>query len=71
VVKDGFSMPQADYGLIGQAQDRALSHRVVLSKSDVLRAALRALRNLDEADFLRLVQGVEKLKPGRKRGKGG
>ncbi|MBF0336017.1 MAG: hypothetical protein HQL40_20675 [Alphaproteobacteria bacterium] len=68
VVKDGFSMPRSDYDLIGAAQDRALGHRVVLGKSDVLRAAMRVLMSLDEVLFLAAVTGVEKLKPGRKRG---
>ena len=69
VIKDGFSMPQADYELIEMAIQRALDHRIVMSKSGVLRAAVRALAALEDGAFRARVAGVEEIKPGRKKGR--
>jgi len=69
VVKDGFSMPTADYVLIEAAVERALNHRIVMSKSGILRAAIQVLSALDEDDFRRAVAAVEEIKPGRKKTK--
>ena len=69
VIKDGFSMPQGDYDLIEKSMERALDHRIVMTKSGILRAAVRALTSLDEEAFVKLVSSVEEIKPGRKRGR--
>jgi hypothetical protein len=67
VIKDGFSMPVADYDLIEACIQRALDSRLVMSKSGILRAAIRALSDLDDASFRRVVGDVREIKAGRKK----
>jgi len=65
VIRDGFSMPPDDYALIQKTMDRALDHRMVAQKVQVLRAGLRALDRMDDAELIRLLADVEPVKSGR------
>ena len=68
VVRDGFSMPDHDYQLIEILIKKAglLGHSI--NKSEVLRAGLQILSKLNEGGFSEALQGVVKIKPGRKVG---
>ena len=65
VIRDGFSMPAADYSIIAQIQDVLMDLRLSATKSEVVRAGLRALKNLSQDELLTLFQSVEKVKTGR------
>lgn len=65
LVRDGFTMPEADYALLGTLKKRALAAGREVKKSELLRAGLRALAALPDAPFLAAVEGVERIKPGR------
>ncbi len=68
VVRDSFTLPENDYQLIPDLQDRALDLRLSVTKGEVLRAGLHALERMSEEDYLAILKTVEKLKPGRRKG---
>jgi hypothetical protein len=65
VVRDGFSMPASDYDLIAAIQETCLQAGFSMTKSEVLRAGLRALRDLTPEALKERYQALEKVKLGR------
>lgn len=65
VVRDSFTMPQADYELIKLLKKRSLKSGIETNKSEILRAGLMALNQMTEDDFLNKIETVEKVKTGR------
>lgn len=69
VVRDTFTMPRSDQDRLQTLQERCLRGSVSVSRSELVRAGLRLLQNLDDGDLLAAVQAVEKMRTGRpKRG---
>lgn len=68
VFRDGFSMPEQDYELIGASIKKAGLLGYSINKSEVLRAGLQALSKLNDDQFLQYLQNLIKIKPGRKVG---
>jgi hypothetical protein len=66
VVKDLFSFPKYDYQIIGDSIDRALDSKININKSEIVRAALNVLQDLNDSDFKDAISKVEKIKRGRK-----
>ena len=64
-VRDGFTMPQADFALIGALKARALAAGRETRKSELLRAGLQALSALDSAALLAALGRLETVKVGR------
>ncbi len=66
VVRDGFSMPLDDYKLIDQARRRAMSLGLSdidgVTKSQVLRVALRVLEKTSDQDFISLFEKTKALR---------
>lgn len=67
VVRDSFTMPQADYDLIAELKLKAQTVDLHAKKSELLRAGLRLLSKLSAAQLKRAVAGLEKIKTGRPR----
>lgn len=65
VVRDSFTMPQADYDLIAVLKQKALKAGLHVKKSELLRASLQALSKLTAAQLKRALSGLEKIKTGR------
>lgn len=65
VVRDSFTMPQADYDLIAVLKEKTARAGVHAKKSELLRAGLQALSKLSAAQLQRAVAGLEKIKTGR------
>jgi len=65
VVRDGFSMPASDYGLIAQVQAASLQAGLAVTKSEVLRAGLHALSAMSLTELKEVLSRVEKVKVGR------
>jgi hypothetical protein len=65
VTRDSFSLPVNDYALLGKLQERGLKAGVHATKSELVRAGLKALMDMKEADFLSALKKVEKIKTGR------
>lgn len=65
VVRDGFSMPSNDYALIAELQDKMLELKMSATKSEVVRAGLHALNQLNAEDLQHIFTMLEKVKTGR------
>jgi hypothetical protein len=65
VVRDSFTMPQADYDLIAQLKQKALQADLHVKKSELLRASLQVLSKLNAAQLKRAITSLEKIKTGR------
>lgn len=67
LVRDGFTMPKADFALIATLKTRALSARREAKKSELLRAGLHALAELDEPSLVQALNRLTPVKTGRPR----
>ncbi len=65
VVRDSFTMPQADYDILATLKQKALKAELHVKKSELLRAGLHALSKLNVAQLKRAMASLEKIKTGR------
>lgn len=65
VVRDSFTMPQADYDMIAEIKQKALKVGMHVKKSELLRAGLQVLAKLSATQLKQTVAGLEKIKTGR------
>jgi hypothetical protein len=65
LVRDSFTMPRGDFGLINILKERALTFRRPTKKSELLRAGLHALSSLPDAKLKLVLDGLVPLKTGR------
>lgn len=66
VIRDSFTMPASYYILMSSLQQRCMREGVSVNKSELLRAGLDALNSMSTNDIVKFVQGLTKLKPGRR-----
>lgn len=62
VVRDNFSMPQNEYEEIAKIKASFQNDDISVKKSEVLRAALKALSGLNMLQKKRLLAGLQKVK---------
>jgi hypothetical protein len=67
LVRDGFTMPEADFALIGALKKRAAAAGREAKKSELLRAGLQALAALEAAALVASLNRLEAVKVGRPR----
>lgn len=60
-----FTMPEADFALIGKIQSKCRKHDLTLNDCEVVRAGLHALMQIQDKPFLQAVKSVDKLKRGK------
>lgn len=65
VIRDSFSLPKDDYGLIKDLQKRCLGLAQSVSKSELVRAGLRALVRMSDTELVEVLGSLEKVKTGR------
>jgi len=65
LVRDSFTMPNADFGLIHALKERALNFKRPAKKSELLRAGLHALSALTDAKLKAALDSLAPLKAGR------
>lgn len=65
LVRDSFTMPEAEYAAISALKARCLSSGIAAKKSEILRAAVAALAKLSDADVAAAIQGLAAIKTGR------
>jgi len=70
VVRDGFTMPQADYAKLKSLKAICIKGGVAVKKSELLRAGLQVLAALPVQELLLRIQGLPPVKAGRKKTKG-
>jgi hypothetical protein len=66
VVRDTFTMPKADYELIGAVRERLLQNGLHFSKSEVVRAGLTILSKMPDTELVLMMNMVERIKIGRR-----
>ena len=65
LVRDSFTMPEAEYAAISALKARCLGSGVAAKKSEILRAAVAALAKLSDADVAAAIQSLVAIKTGR------
>lgn len=65
LVRDGFTMPAADFALIAVLKARAIAAQRETKKSELLRAGLHALAALDTPALMQLLGSLQPVKVGR------
>ena len=65
LVRDSFTMPEAEYTVIEQLKRRASVLERPTKKSELLRAGIKALNALSDAALLAALQAVPTIKTGR------
>jgi len=65
LVRDSFTMPQADFDLVARLKGRALGFQRPTKKSELLRAGLQVLQALDDGRLRAALDALVPLKPGR------
>lgn len=67
LVRDGFTMPEADYALFKELKNRLHEVKREAKKSELLRAGLQALALLDAKDLAAALDRLTPVKTGRPR----
>lgn len=68
---DTYTMPASDHALIYEIQQRYLvEHQTHVTKSEIVRAGLHALRGMSDKQLLTILKGLVKMKTGRPPKKG-
>ncbi len=65
LVRDGFTMPEADYALFKALKQRLHGQQREAKKSELLRAGLQALAALDDRELAAALDRLAPVKTGR------
>ena len=65
VIRDSFTMPVTDRDLISTIKKRCMRAGIDTNKSEILRAGLAALDNMNDKELTVLFEGLTKVKTGR------
>ena len=65
LIRDSFTMPEAEYLLFAAIKKRCLTRGVAAKKSEVLRAALTAFATQTDAALLTSINALDPIKTGR------
>lgn len=65
VVRDSFTMPENEYARIAAIKDVCAKAKLHVKKSEVLRAGLMLLAELDTVQLKHALNSLEKIKTGR------
>ena len=65
VIRDSFSIPEEDYQLIAQIRGDCLKLGIYANKSEVVRAGLKLLADLEADRLSEAINAVRRIKPGR------
>lgn len=65
LVRDSFTIPETDYALFATLKQRALNAGIDVKKGEILRAAVTTLATLDDAELVKAIGLVERIKTGR------
>jgi len=65
MVRDSFTMPKPEFAVLDLLKLRAARLAVPAKKTEVMRAGIKALAAMTDADFLAAIRAVPNLKTGR------
>jgi hypothetical protein len=68
LVRDSFTMPEAEYAVLAQVKQACLKVGVEIKKSELLRIGVALLGQVDVATLQAVLAGLPQLKTGRPRG---
>lgn len=70
LVRDSFTMPEAEYAVLGDVKKECLKAGIAVKKSELLRVGVALIRQLDTAKLKAILDSLPALKAGRpKKGK--
>lgn len=64
-IRDSFTMPKTEYAVLDELKARAASLTQAVKKSELLRAGIKALAAMTDANFLLALKVVPTIKTGR------
>jgi hypothetical protein len=65
LVRDSFTMPEAEYAVLGDVKKACLKAGIEVKKSELLRVGVALIRQLDTAKLKEILTGLPALKAGR------
>jgi hypothetical protein len=65
MVRDSFTMPKVEYTVIDELKQRAMALSHAAKKSELIRAGIKALAQMSDAEFLIAMAAVPAIKTGR------
>ena len=65
VVRDSFTIPKTEFNQIGESKIRAMKLGIAAKKSEIIRAGLRLMQGLSDANFKIALAAVPTVKTGR------
>ncbi|MDP3785796.1 MAG: hypothetical protein Q8Q55_01765 [Undibacterium sp.] len=65
LVRDSFTMPEAEYAVLGEVKKTCLAGGIEVKKSQLLRIGLALLSKTELPDLKRLIEALPPLKAGR------
>ena len=65
VKRDAFTLPIADLELIQELIMKCMKQGIRMNKSEIIRAGVHALANMNEQDFIKVATELPKIKTGR------
>lgn len=65
LVRDSFTMPEAEYAVLGEMKKACLKAGVEVKKSELLRVGVALIRQLDIAKLKTILESLPTLKAGR------
>jgi len=65
LVRDSFTMPEAEYAVLGEVKKTCLKAGIEVKKSELLRVGVALIRQLDTAKLKEILAGLPALKAGR------
>jgi hypothetical protein len=65
VIRDSFTMPETDYALFDKIRADCMKAGINANKSEVVRAGLKLLSAMNQAQLREALGAIDKVKPGR------
>lgn len=65
LVRDGFTIPKAEFAVIDELKQRASGLSLTTKKSELIRAGIKALAAMNDAAFTKALKAVPAIKTGR------
>jgi len=65
LVRDSITVPKAEYQVLDAMKHRAAQLKVMVKKTELIRAGMKHLATLSDAEFLTAIAAVPSLKTGR------
>jgi len=65
LVRDSFTMPEAEYAVLGQVKKTALKAGFEVKKSELLRVGVALIAQIDLATLKKVLASLPQLKTGR------